>query len=207
MAASTLAVRQTLAANMAPRPSKNRVAPKDFEETQGASRPVGRRCSWGLRRSSTAQTPPAASERSQPSGSFKKGVVDVTDLSSIYEYELRHRYVIDPRNSTWMKRWDILMMLALAFTALVTPFEVSFMMDGGSITPLWWINRTVDICFIIDIFLTFNLAFEERTERGSHHVFSRYRIARNYMLGWFTIVQGRASIHQGQGPQYLCLPI
>jgi hypothetical protein len=34
-------------------------------------------------------------------------------------------FVIDPRSARWMQQWDIIMMLLLIFTALVTPAEVS----------------------------------------------------------------------------------
>ena len=56
------------------------------------------------------------------------------------------------------------MVLALAFT-VVTPVEVAFYSEGLYITPMWVVNRIVDFCFIIDIVLTFNLAFQERPER------------------------------------------
>ena len=32
-------------------------------------------------------------------------VANASDLSSIQNYEKRQRFVIDPTNSTWMKRW------------------------------------------------------------------------------------------------------
>ena len=43
-----------------------------------------------------------------------------------------HGYVIDPRTASWMQWWDIVMMVALLFTALVTPLEVAFL-EGGTV--------------------------------------------------------------------------
>ena len=45
-------------------------------------------------------------------------------------------YVIDPRKSKLVGKWDMLMVVALLFTAVVTPVEVSFLDEGQYITPL-----------------------------------------------------------------------
>lgn len=86
-----------------------------------------------------------------------------------------------------MPRWDLTMVVALAFTAIVTPVEVAFYSEGLYITPMWVVNRIVDFCFIIDIILTFNLAFQERPERGGQWVFNKRGIAYNYLTGWFPV--------------------
>ena len=96
-------------------------------------------------------------------------------------------YVIDPRQSKWIGKWDMLMVLALVFTAAVTPVEVSFLKEGEYITPLWTINRVVDLCFMLDICLTFQLAYQESTENGGHWVFNKWTIAKHYLKGWFLL--------------------
>ena len=53
--------------------------------------------------------------------------------------------MIDPRKSAFMPVWDLIMLLALAFTAIVTPFEVTFIDEGACVTPLFVINRLVDV--------------------------------------------------------------
>ena len=53
-------------------------------------------------------------------------------------------------------RWDGLMMILLFFTATVTPFEVCFMNATG-FDFLFWLNRVVDIGFIIDLVLQFRM--------------------------------------------------
>ena len=59
--------------------------------------------------------------------------------------------LIDPRRNKFVPYWDVVMMLALAFTAIVTPVEVALIDDGSCITPLWMINRLIDLLFIVDI--------------------------------------------------------
>ena len=75
---------------------------------------------------------------------------------------------IDPRRVKIMAKWDILMMLCMIFTAIVTPVEVTFLAEGAHVNGLWVINRFVDLCFIIDIFLTFNLMYQETPKNGGH---------------------------------------
>eukprot|EP00240_Pyramimonas_obovata_P009860 CAMPEP_0118945744 /NCGR_PEP_ID=MMETSP1169-20130426/42872_1 /TAXON_ID=36882 /ORGANISM="Pyramimonas obovata, Strain CCMP722" /LENGTH=83 /DNA_ID=CAMNT_0006891529 /DNA_START=449 /DNA_END=696 /DNA_ORIENTATION=+ len=41
------------------------------------------------------------------------------------------RYVFDPRSSTFLIYWQFLVVLTLLYTATVTPFQVSFVEDGG----------------------------------------------------------------------------
>ena len=86
-----------------------------------------------------------------------------------------------------MPRWDLTMVAALAFTAIVTPVEVAFVDGGQYITSLWAINRFVDLCFVLDIFLTFNLGFQETVDKGGQWIFNKRTIAINYMKSWFVI--------------------
>jgi hypothetical protein len=49
----------------------------------------------------------------------------------------RNAWVIDPRRSTFMPVWDLIMVHAMLFTALVTPVEVIFVDQGiASFQPL-----------------------------------------------------------------------
>ena len=62
-------------------------------------------------------------------------------------------FIIDPRRPPWSRilpRWDLTVLAALFFTAIVTPFEVVFLESGAVITPLWCINRFVDVLFFLD---------------------------------------------------------
>ena len=79
---------------------------------------------------------------------------------------------IDPRRSTLMVLWDLLTAIALAFTAVATPYEVGFLSAPASwsaaITdPLFWLNRFVDVLFTIDMILQFFLMYPEHRSRSS----------------------------------------
>ena len=94
-------------------------------------------------------------------------------------------FVIDPRQSKFMSKWDLTMVAMLLFTAVWTPVEVAFLDEGAFITPMFCVNRVVDLCFSIDIVLTFFLAYQESSKNGGHWVFNSVSIARHYLKGWF----------------------
>ena len=54
------------------------------------------------------------------------------DLDQFRNARHRPRFLIDPRYSKFSQVWDVCTMLALVFTALVTPFEVSFLSSPSS---------------------------------------------------------------------------
>jgi len=96
-------------------------------------------------------------------------------------------FVIDPRNARFMPTWDLTMVGALAFTAIVTPFEVIYMDEGSYITPMWYINRVIDLMFLLDMILIFHLAYQETLEAGGHWVYNKRLIGLKYLKGWFII--------------------
>lgn len=53
---------------------------------------------------------------------------------------------VDHQNA-FFKRWDGMVMVALLFTASVTPFEVAFLTPG--INTLFFLNRLVDLLFLV----------------------------------------------------------
>ena len=61
--------------------------------------------------------------------------------------EVQNPNIIDP-SGTFMKRWDLLMLILLMFTATVTPFEVAFLKPNLG-DGLFIINRMVDFGFIL----------------------------------------------------------
>ena len=93
-------------------------------------------------------------------------------------------FVIDPRSSKFMPRWDMAMVVALCFTAIVTPVEVAFFETDQYVTPIFVINRVVDTIFTLDIFLTFNVAYQTGAGAGAYWVFNKRTIAGNYVRGW-----------------------
>eukprot|EP00747_Dinoflagellata_sp_TGD_P206798 gnl/TRDRNA2_/TRDRNA2_80453_c0_seq1.p1 gnl/TRDRNA2_/TRDRNA2_80453_c0~~gnl/TRDRNA2_/TRDRNA2_80453_c0_seq1.p1 ORF type:complete len:670 (+),score=98.45 gnl/TRDRNA2_/TRDRNA2_80453_c0_seq1:103-2112(+) len=118
----------------------------------------------------------------------KYGVADWADLPfdkqvAIMEKILRpSRFLIDP-DCWYMERWDCVVMLALCFVGVVTPFEVAFL--ESSMSPLWVLNRIIDFVFIKDIVIQFFLMFREG--EGSQPILVRdhIRIRNRYLRSWF----------------------
>jgi hypothetical protein len=79
-------------------------------------------------------------------------------------------WVIDPRHSAVMPKWDVTVLLSLLFTAIVSPVEVGFLDEGKFITPLWIVNRVVDLIFTIDIIVTFNVGYQETVDNGGQYM-------------------------------------
>lgn len=99
-------------------------------------------------------------------------------------------WVIDPRQSSAVNYWDGVTMLAMIFTALVTPFEVGFVdsppLDERGGNPLFWINRVVDIIFVLDMLLQFCLGYAVAAGGGKYWEFGARAIAWNYISSpWF----------------------
>lgn len=111
------------------------------------------------------------------------------------------RIAIDPRGG-FMRRWDVVMIMCLLFTATVTPFEIAFLSPDADGTlsdeekkalsktipiedPLYWINRVVDLLFMIDMGVNFFLAFFDEDE--GQWVFVNKRIVLRYLKGWWII--------------------
>jgi hypothetical protein len=97
-------------------------------------------------------------------------------LVKILELKEKQKGMVDPQGP-FMAKWDLVMMVLLLFTALVTPFEVSFLetnLDG-----MFVINRLVDVGFICDMLVNFRLAFDD--EEGVK-IYSRRRIAQKCKL-------------------------
>ena len=98
--------------------------------------------------------------------------------------------LIDPQ-SVFMRRWDISMIVALFLTAIVTPFEVSFLRSstyGDPVDALFIFNRVLDVVFIYDILMNFFIKIEVTSgPMGKRTLRTRAEIARYYIKTWFLI--------------------
>jgi hypothetical protein len=89
---------------------------------------------------------------------------------------------IDPRTD-WMKVWDGLIIILLIFTTYVTPYEVAFL--STRLNPLFFINRFVDLVFLLDLIRSFFTAYFD--EEKQYWVGDVTTIVYHYMRGWFVI--------------------
>ena len=79
--------------------------------------------------------------------------------------------------------WDLFITIILLISCITTPFRIAF---GGIEDPLEWviINATIDILFLIDIFVNF---FSAYYDAEFQIVEDRKLIAKEYITGWLTI--------------------
>jgi len=91
---------------------------------------------------------------------------------------------INPTSNV-MAQWDKTIMVALLYTALVTPFEVAFLTPG--LGAMFVINRTVDTIFLIDICITFYLDPGPDEELKTDGKPDHSKIACAYLSGWFLV--------------------
>jgi hypothetical protein len=100
--------------------------------------------------------------------------------------------VIDPQESQFSHTWDLVVMFLMFYTATVTPFEVGLLPAATHwMAPLFLVNRVVDLCFVVDIFVNFFLAFY--SEQLGRWEFAQSKIIHRYLTGW--CVGPRASTH------------
>ena len=91
----------------------------------------------------------------------------------------RRTWRFNPRG-VCLSAWSVSMIPPLCYVALVTPFEIAFVRTN---ITLFYVNLMVDIYFVVDLLVNFNLAFYDR-ERD-RWVLKLYPIAIQYVRGWF----------------------
>jgi hypothetical protein len=108
--------------------------------------------------------------------------------SDLLKLDRGDAFLIDPRRSKFIMFWDVVTTSALVFTATVTPVEVALL--NPDVNALFFINRLVDIIFLLDIVLTFFTMYEvvsQSINKQGMWVKFRKKIARHYLLGWFAL--------------------
>lgn len=109
-----------------------------------------------------------------------------------YRRQLKRKQgrTLDP-HSRVIQRWDMVTTVALLFTASVTPFEVCILeptpLHAMLSDPLSWVNRVVDIIFVVDIVLQCFIAYQESPEKGGAWITDNKRIIYKYASSWLTL--------------------
>ncbi|KAK3238420.1 hypothetical protein CYMTET_51567 [Cymbomonas tetramitiformis] len=97
-------------------------------------------------------------------------------------------WVLDPRHTT-SRRWDKLLLVCMAWTCVVTPYEVAFLskQNGARYKPtiIFFFNRLLDIVFTLDIVL--NLFTGYYDPHTGQWVLELKKIFKRYMRGWFAV--------------------
>lgn len=104
----------------------------------------------------------------------------------------KRTWVIDPRTCKWMIYWDFSMILAMAFTAIVTPYQIAFLAPPLVLTQgadaLWVANRISDVFFFADVLIVCNTMYQEPLVDGGMWVSRRSAIIKRYLKsGWLLI--------------------
>mmetsp|Transcript_17623 Transcript_17623/g.57001 ORF Transcript_17623/g.57001 Transcript_17623/m.57001 type:complete len:846 (-) Transcript_17623:56-2593(-) len=94
----------------------------------------------------------------------------------------RKFYLLNPRSPA-IKTWDLWIGVLLMFVCIFTPYEVAFL--EANVGARFWLNRVIDIFFILDILLQFFLPYQHAGT--GQWVFSHYSILRHYARTWLII--------------------
>lgn len=92
-------------------------------------------------------------------------------------------WIVSPMDSRY-RCWESFMVLLVAYSAWVYPFEVAFM-HSSSNKKLYIVDTVVDLFFAIDIVLTFFVAYIDRTTHLL--VRDKKKIVVRYLSTWFVM--------------------
>lgn len=112
------------------------------------------------------------------------------DLTCFQQVELircalkPQQFLLDP-HCTYVKYWDMLVLFALCYTSIVTPYEVGFL--ETKVNGLFYFNRCIDAIFFKDMLMQFFTKVQRQTQKGTVWIKDRRTIIKNYMRGWFWI--------------------
>jgi len=101
------------------------------------------------------------------------------------QLKMLNRGIVHPRRSRWYSYWDVGSFLFLIYTAIITPVEIAMVVPSSSVTPLFLVNRVVDLFFSLDLLLNFFVAHQLDPKQGGRWVTKRGLIAAHYARGWF----------------------
>lgn len=77
--------------------------------------------------------------------------------------------------------WDLLCLVFIIYQSIVIPFRLCFEVDATG--PLYYLETVMDICFMLDIIITFNTGFYKK----GYLVMKRKEIIINYLKTWFIL--------------------
>ena len=93
----------------------------------------------------------------------------------------KHWWMIHPF-SRFRRRWDVAVVVATAYVALLAPFVIGFDVDAPRGSALFFFDRCADAAFILDVCLNYLTGFVE-TNRG-RVVLEPRAVARTYTKTW-----------------------
>ncbi|CAJ1424457.1 unnamed protein product [Effrenium voratum] len=119
--------------------------------------------------------------------------VPVGDQVELLREALKARVLVIDPHSVYMKFWDLILVICLVYTALVTPYEIAFIPPGNQFLAV--LNRIVDVIFIKDMVMQFFMKVERNTRQGKIWVRDRCQVAQLYARTWFLRLTWPRSCH------------
>jgi len=107
---------------------------------------------------------------------------DLQELELSINKQSRGQYLV-PLNHWFRGYWDAVIIIALLFTAIVTPFEVAFL--EPAISALFIVNRFVDVTFLADMVLI--LMTPVLDEEKGVWIITNWGIFKQYARFWLWI--------------------
>lgn len=115
----------------------------------------------------------------------------IQDLLAKYDL---NPWLLDPRSKR-MRRWDMIIAVALLYTALITPYEIAFLdlKPAGKVDVtmsqfvVYCVNWVVDLTFLTDLIFNFNLIYYDPELANGTWITDRWRITYRYLTGFFVI--------------------
>ena len=74
-------------------------------------------------------------------------VVTSSELNNI-SHELKTNCTIDPERSKYIQYWDVLIVIALVYTATITPYEIGFIHTDTEINSMFICNQLINGIFL-----------------------------------------------------------
>ena len=81
---------------------------------------------------------------------------------------------------------------ALLYIAVMTPFRVFFANQARRGSTIWWVEVTLDLLFLFDILVNFSTGYIVTTTSSEDAVeYDPRRVAGNYLKTWFPLDRKR----------------
>ena len=93
---------------------------------------------------------------------------------------MRKLWLIDPADAN-KAVWDTFIAVLVLYTLVALPYRICFVIEDN--TSLRAVDYTIDIFFVLDIFLNFNTTYDATPDDESDNILEldRWLVARNYL--------------------------
>lgn len=116
-------------------------------------------------------------------GRYRKNIAEIMEGKQKFQNEINeivvYRYSAFMPNGSFCRYWNLFVLLLLLYVSLIMPWTMAFS-DSYTIGTWFWIEACVDVCFLLDIIITLNIAYKE----DNKIIADRRSIFLNYLKGF-----------------------